>query len=427
MASLSTDSNGNRTLQFVAGDGKRRSIRLGKVPKKVAESIKVRVEYLNAAKIGNTTPDNETASWVSKVSDDLYARLAGVGLVAARGRSAAITLADYWKEFVSGKRTLKPRSVVAMNQVAERAGRFFGADKAVADVSAGDAERFADWLRSEYAQATAARTLKRIKQVFTRAVKDRLVDANPFDGIRPGCMSNPARLRYIPAADVLRVMDAAPGWEWRTVIALARFAGLRVPSELAGLTWADVNWDARRLVIHSPKLEKSASRGVRVVPILPELMPHLRTAFEAATDGEIMVAPQLGRVRSGNLRTAMRRTIKRAGLLPWERTFQNLRSSFVIDLHERFPAHVASRWAGHTDRTALAHYLDVLDAHFDRASGRDGAAESGADALQKPVQTATGTKRQEKPIPSEVFERDSVSRSQSSTVTSGPRIPVAPA
>lgn len=427
MASISTDRNGNRSLQFVAGDGKRRTVRLGKTPKKTADSIRTRVEHLNAAKIGNTSLDNETASWLAKIGDELYAKLAAVGLVVPRGRSASVLLGDYWTEFVAGKRTLKARSVVAMNQVADRAAKFFGPNKAVSAVTPGDAERFADWLRSEYAQATAARTLKRIKQLYARAVKDKLIDANPFDGIRPGGMSNPARLRYIPAADILRVLDAAPNWEWRVVIALARFAGLRVPSELAGLTWADVNWESRRLIIHSPKLEKSASGGIRVVPILPDLMPHLQSAFDAAPDGEPLVTPTLGRVRSGNLRTAMRRTIKRAGLVPWERTFQNLRSSFVIDLHERFPAHVAAKWAGHTDKTALAHYLNVLDEHFDRASGRGGAAESGAEALRKPVQSAAGKKSQEMPVPSEVFERDRISRSESSTVNSSPSIPVAPA
>lgn len=43
----------------------------------------------------------------------------------------------------------------------------------------------ADCLRSEYARVTAARTPKRIKQLYARAVKDKVVDANPFDGIRP--------------------------------------------------------------------------------------------------------------------------------------------------------------------------------------------------------------------------------------------------
>jgi integrase len=161
------------------------------------------------------------------------------------------------------------------------------------------------------------------------------------------------------------------------VVALARFAGLWVPSELAKPNRADVNRDSRRLVIHSPKLEGSASGGVRAVPVLPELMPQLQAAFGAAADGATSVTPKLGRVAVGQ--PADRDAAgDRTGLVPWRRAFQYLRPSVGIDLYERFPAAVASRWAGHTDKTALAHCLDVPGQHFDRASGREGAAESGA-------------------------------------------------
>jgi len=182
----------------------------------------------------------------------------------------------------------------------------------------------------------AGRSLKRIKQLFARAVKDKVTDANPFDGIRPGGMANVARLQYIPATDIAKVIESARNWEWRVVIALARFAGLRVPSELVALTWADVNLETNRLVVRSPKLEKSSTGGVRVVPILPELLPYLRDAFDAAPEGEKLVVPTLGKALSGNLRTEMRRAIERAGLVPWQRTFQNLRSSFVMTCTNSF-------------------------------------------------------------------------------------------
>jgi hypothetical protein len=51
MASISREPNGRKTIQFVAGDGRRRSIRLGKVSQRIAEEIKVRVEALLAAAV----------------------------------------------------------------------------------------------------------------------------------------------------------------------------------------------------------------------------------------------------------------------------------------------------------------------------------------------------------------------------------------
>ena len=46
MASVANDSNGRRRVQFVHTDGRRPSIRLGKVSQRTAESFARRVEQL---------------------------------------------------------------------------------------------------------------------------------------------------------------------------------------------------------------------------------------------------------------------------------------------------------------------------------------------------------------------------------------------
>ena len=89
MASLSTDRAGNRTVQFVGTDGKRRSIRLGNVPKRTAEQIKLRVEHLHAATVFGSPMDPDTAAWLAGVGDELHGRLSAVGLVTPR-RSATL-------------------------------------------------------------------------------------------------------------------------------------------------------------------------------------------------------------------------------------------------------------------------------------------------------------------------------------------------
>jgi hypothetical protein len=62
MASITRGPNGYQTIQFVAGDGKRRSIWLGKVPQRQAEAVKFRVEMLNTALISKCPLDGDTAS-----------------------------------------------------------------------------------------------------------------------------------------------------------------------------------------------------------------------------------------------------------------------------------------------------------------------------------------------------------------------------
>ena len=52
MASIGKDANGTKRILFYATDGKRKTIRLGKVTQRQAESVCLRVESLVAAKIG---------------------------------------------------------------------------------------------------------------------------------------------------------------------------------------------------------------------------------------------------------------------------------------------------------------------------------------------------------------------------------------
>src|SRR5262249_23765046 len=71
---------------------------------------------------------------------------------------------------------------------------------------------------------------------------------------------------------------------------------------------------------------------------------------------------------NANLRTQFLRIIRnKAGVQPWKRLWQNLRSSRETELTDEFPAHVVTSWIGNTERVASAHYLQVTHAHFDRA------------------------------------------------------------
>ena len=61
MASVVNDPNGRRRIQFVAPGGKRKTIRLGKIDRKSAESICRHVEALLAAKISGQPVPRDTA------------------------------------------------------------------------------------------------------------------------------------------------------------------------------------------------------------------------------------------------------------------------------------------------------------------------------------------------------------------------------
>ncbi len=101
--------------------------------------------------------------------------------------------------------------------------------------------------------------------------------------------------------------------------------------------------------------------------MFPEIKPVLAEAYELAEEGSIQVCPHANS-SSANLRTQMHRIIKKAGLTPWQRTFQNMRSTRETELAEHFPMHVVNKWIGNTESVAVQHYLQVTNDHFNRAA-----------------------------------------------------------
>ena len=120
------------------------------------------------------------------------------------------------------------------------------------------------------------------------------------------------------------------------------------------------------ILVHSPKTEHHPNGATRIVPLFPELRDLLRDAFEIAEEGAVFVLPCY-RSRTRNFRTRMLRIIKRAGLKPWPKLFQNLRSTRQTELEEEFPTHVVCSWMGNSESVARKNYLQVTEDHYDRA------------------------------------------------------------
>jgi integrase len=408
MASISKGPGSRRVVQFVAGDGKRKSVRLGKVSQRLAEEVRVKVEALNAAAVAGLSWDAETARWVAGLAPALADKLAAVGLIPKRQQAEAAQLGAFLENYIARRTDVKPNTRRNLEACRARLLDFFGADKALADIFEAHADAFLLFLRERYASGTASRTVKRAKQFFRAAVRARLLSANPFADVRPPSDVNKARNFFVSREMTARVLDACPDAEWRLLFALSRFGGLRCPSEHLTLEWVDVDWERGRFRVSSPKTAHLEGGGVRWVPIFPELRPYLEEAFDLAAVGAVHV---IGRYRDGNqnLRTRLRKIIRRAGLEPWPKLFHNLRASRETELAATYPIHVVCAWIGNTARIAAKHYLQVTEADFNRATA--GAAESGAvtpeKALQKPVQpTAVSEGQQPPPSPQVPALRD---------------------
>lgn len=365
MASIAREPNGRRRILFTAPDGRRKTIRLGKVTQRAADAIKVKVEALLAAAMSGCPWEPETARWVADLQDDLAGKLASVGLIPRRASSA---LADFLQTYINGRTDLKPRTLAKIRTTQQYLVDRFGADTPLRDISPGDADAFRLFLLEKgHGENTARKHIAIAKQFFHAAARRRLIPSNPFADLKSGTQANPERFYFVSLDAAYQVLDACPDSEWRLIFALARFGGLRCPSEHLGLRWIDIDWAKDRMTIHSPKTEHHPGGASRMVPIFPELRPYLQAAFEEAADGAEYVIARY-RDCNKNFRTRLERIIRRAGLEPWPKLFQNLRSTRQTELEEIFPSHVVCKWIGNTVKVASKHYLQVTEEHFAKAA-----------------------------------------------------------
>ena len=425
MASISDRPDGTRRVQFTGPDRKRRTLYLGPIPKRAAEEMRGLVERLNAAALVGSAPTDADARALARMGDAMHGKLAGVGLVDAR--DPAPTLGQLTGAFLAARRPeVKPGTFAHLEDACEHLRDHFGDGRRVESVTPADADAF----RAAFAaggrnadgraEASVRRMIGRTRQVWKWGRLRKMVpaDADPWGHIPAAVRSNPGRKVFVSEEDARRLLDACPSARWRAVVALARWGGLRVVSELVPLTWADVHWPdaaaaderdrAGWLNVRSPKTEHHPGGERRTVPLFPELVEPLADLYELAGEGEERLFP--GMTPKTNLGTTLGKIIDRAGVGPLPKPFTNLRASRATDLRHRHPGHLVTRWLGHSEAVEQEFYLTERPGDFTAAVSNTGNAEyfpgggnvdSNARATRNPTRSPSAGRGPVRPSPAE--------------------------
>lgn len=407
MASITTDSGGLRRIQFVAKDGSRKAIRLGKVSKRDAESFKLKLESLLSAKLLGNSPDREASLWLLGLSDDMHAKLADFELTEPRRPKSDCTLAGFVDSFIVGRTDMKSTTLDHYRRGRKYLVEFFGAEKPIVDITAHDADQFRSWLKGTkgHAENTVRGHLKNSKLFFGAAVRAKILIENPFKGISSQLVKRPDRMVFVTRETIQKVLNACPTTRWKAIITLCRYAGMRCPSEVLALQWSDIDFDRDRMRVRSPKGE-GFGKGVREVPLFPEVRNVLEELHMEPDGGDYVITTN-DRSAAKNLRTVFEKILKKAGVDPWPRLFQNLRSTREIELAEEYPVHTITAWLGHTPKVAMEHYLKVRDTDFAKAAQKPAQYSSVTDATAPycaPSENEKPLVSQGKPIKQGVFE-----------------------
>ena len=254
MASISKSSNGHRTIQFIDNDSNRtrRTIRLGKCTDRQALAYKIKIEALIAAKIHNAAADDEVSRWLVACDETMHGRIAAAGLCQPRG---SLSVRGFIDDFLARRTDLKPRTIINLQQTRRHLLAFIDGSRSMRNITPADAEDFRLHLRrakpkpevleqlsgAGLGDNTARRLLGRCRQLFTAAIRRGVASSNPFADIECKVQANPERFYFLSRADAARINDACPDATWRLIFALARYGGLRTPSETLALTWSDID------------------------------------------------------------------------------------------------------------------------------------------------------------------------------------------
>jgi integrase len=375
MASVVSRGNGRKSIQFVDADGKRQEFRIGKATDTQANKICVHVNAILADKVAGRPHDMETLKWVNSLPKMQFQRAQAVGLVTGASR-VYVSLGEFLDECMADiLKKRKENTHIFYKNTQRNLIDYFGAHRRLSSIADQHAAEFREYLEScpkkrgkgIISRATVNRRIGAAHTFFELARKRKVIQQNPFEDVVAGEQVNKARLRYISEDVIAKVLGKCPDPQWYVMICLARFGGVRVPSEIVPLKWEHIDWENRRVLITFPKTEHLPGKETRTIPLFPELeraFLKLAVRLEPCGDGRDQYVIPRYRDPSANLGTQLKKIIGRAGVAPWPKPWHNLRASREKDLSGRFSLEVAAEWIGNSKRIALQHYLTTTDADF---------------------------------------------------------------
>lgn len=367
MASLSFDEANNRyRIRFQAPDESIRCISISQRPNekrkgldKRANSMLSHIDGLIETRASGQALTPAQLKWLDGLKPGQRKTLLNAGLIGVVDTSAtagAKTIADFLTQWFRHRADSKPSTILAWGHVRRNLVEYFGADKALGSITEDDAENFQRWLagNQKLSPATTRKRIQIAKQMLESARKARLIQENPFSEMKTGAINNKSRQHFVSISDILKVLDACSSTEWRLAVVLARFGALRVPSEIRDLKWEHINWQHRCFRVFSPKLHRHEDKSERIVPLFPEIERELLDLQEVVGRPSEFVLPNIR--LTTNVHPTLNRIVKRAGLKPWPRLWQNLRASRATELEAQFGGAKAATVCGHAEKVAQDHY-----------------------------------------------------------------------
>jgi integrase len=269
------------------------------------------------------------------------------------------------------------------------------AEKPLETLTTADVDK---WKRSLLDTGIVGKTvlsyLKDIGSIYRSAIREGIVAFNPVAACeKPDTSDSQERLPFT-VEEVAQLIKAAPDAEWKGLILMGAFTGLRM-GDAARVQWTSIDLEKKLITVMPTKTRKK--KTLVSIPINPDLLAYLSNVTITNDSPEAYVFPKLSRLGIGDRAGLSRGFVaimkaaevsrgkpsrviveddegakdKGKGHVTYERGFHSLRHSFASWLRAAGVSE-EDRMAlmGHNTRDAQANY-----AHLNEKSSRTNMAK----------------------------------------------------
>lgn len=352
MAKLQNGQKGPFTLVRV--NGRRSKLQLTRYSEEAAQTICHHVTQLESSLAAESPIPAETQAWLSKIDESLHVRLAKLGL--CRSYQDITVEAAIGDHLALTRRDMTEQTVRTHRGHLKGFRKFLGKDMPMSEVTEEHARAFRDWLdNGPLTQSTKSRRIGQVKSLFQDAVEAGQIRDNPFAWFC-GKKCQYEEKPYIDADRVEHLIQYAPTPEWRMVLALARYGGLRIPSEIRKLKWSDIDWDRKRFLVHSPKTKNHPKGDKRYVPLFREVAGHLGPYRQDSGHVLGYLAKYKG------FGTPLVNWSRNLDIEIWPSPFGSQRASRITDLLKKGKqVQDVAKWMGNSPKIIWQHYALAND------------------------------------------------------------------
>jgi site-specific recombinase XerD len=311
-------SQGNWQLNY-SENGVQKTLYLGKRFDSVSADRVARIvtEILDCRDCGNSVR-LETLRKVASLPQRIQLSLRRIGLFTT---FFDMSLEDLINRFMETKKGTKDKTQRDYKVSCNRLYWYFSRTDLVSKIDKDKIKEFIDCCNEKLAECTMYRSVITYRSIFEIAVKLGILTENPFDGIQEGKRYNEQNMFYVTRELTMNLLKVCNDDLDRLIIVLARFGGLRVPSELEQLRFKDFRNDV--ITVH-----EDTKTGWREVPFFGEI----REVFNRLSGSpESFVFPR-NSVKQWYSWGMLSDVIARAGIEQYPKLFVNMRSSCITDL-----------------------------------------------------------------------------------------------